>query len=62
MPKLEDILRTKGYSDADIEAMAPMLADQRFPATIISRRLTDAGWDLSAQIIQRHRRGECKCR
>jgi hypothetical protein len=42
-------------------ALVTVLADQRFPATTISRRLTGAGWELSAQIIQRHRRGECKC-
>lgn len=28
--KLEDILKQKGWTDADIAALAPMLADQRF--------------------------------
>jgi len=30
MAKLEDVLKANGYSDADIEAMGPMLADQKF--------------------------------
>lgn len=34
MAKLEEILKSKGYSDADIEAMAPMLADQRFRTSL----------------------------
>lgn len=34
MPKLEDILRRKGYAEADIQALAPMLADQRFRSSL----------------------------
>ncbi len=34
MAKLEDLLKSQGYSDADIEAMAPLLADQRFRDSI----------------------------
>lgn len=30
MARLEDILKSKGYSDADLQAMAPMLSDARF--------------------------------
>ena len=30
MPKLEDLLKANGYTDSDIQAMAPMLTDQRF--------------------------------
>jgi hypothetical protein len=42
-------------------ALATVLADVRFPSTVIARRLSDAGWDIAATVIQRHRRGECKC-
>lgn len=34
MPKLEDILRSKGYTDADLATFAPMLADARFRSTL----------------------------
>src|ERR1017187_4091308 len=34
MPKLEDILKAKGYADADIAALAPMLSDARFRSTL----------------------------
>lgn len=34
MAKLEDVLKANGYSDADIEAMAPMLADSRFRSSM----------------------------
>lgn len=30
MAKLEDLLKSQGYSDADIEAMSPLLADSKF--------------------------------
>lgn len=30
MPKLEEILKAKGYTDADLTALAPMLADTKF--------------------------------
>jgi len=33
MPKLEDVLKANGYSDTDIEAMAPQLADPKFRQT-----------------------------
>lgn len=36
MPKLEDLLKAKGYTDSDIQALAPMLADQRFRDSIES--------------------------
>lgn len=32
--KLEDILKKRGWADADIAALAPMLADQRFRASM----------------------------
>ena len=34
MPKLEDILKSKGYTDADLATLAPMLSDQRFRSTL----------------------------
>lgn len=34
MAKLEDVLKANGYSDADIEAMAPMLADSKFRSSM----------------------------
>lgn len=34
MAKLEDILKSKGYTDADLTALAPMLTDQRFRSTL----------------------------
>jgi hypothetical protein len=34
MRKLEDVLKAKGYSDADLEALKPMLADARFRETL----------------------------
>src|SRR5208337_1945122 len=30
MPKLEEILKSQGYTDADIAAMSPLLSDQKF--------------------------------
>lgn len=32
-----------------------------YPATVLSRRLKDAGHGVSPFTIQRHRRGECAC-
>ena len=32
--KLEDVLRGKGYSDTDLEALKPMLTDAKFRATL----------------------------
>jgi hypothetical protein len=34
MPKLEEVLRANGYTDSDIEAMAPMLQDQKFRGSL----------------------------
>lgn len=34
MPKLEDLLKANGYTDSDIQALAPMLSDQRFRDSI----------------------------
>ena len=34
MPRLEDILKAKGYTDADIAAAAPLLQDQKFRSTL----------------------------
>src|ERR1017187_6290046 len=34
MAKLEDILKSRGYSVADLEGIAPLLADQRFRSTL----------------------------
>lgn len=31
------------------------------PATVIERRLADAGYDLGKTSVQRHRRKDCKC-
>lgn len=30
-------------------------------AKALSRAMKDRGWDIAAQTIQRHRRGDCKC-
>jgi hypothetical protein len=34
MPKLEEILKEKGYTEAELTALAPLLADQKFRATL----------------------------
>ena len=34
MARLEELLKTKGYTDADLESLKPMLADQRFRSTL----------------------------
>ena len=34
MPKLEDLLKSKGYTDADLTSLAPLLADSRFRTTL----------------------------
>jgi hypothetical protein len=34
MPRLEDLLKSKGYTDADLEALKPMLSDSRFRTSI----------------------------
>ncbi len=34
MPRLEELLKANGYTDSDLNAMAPMLSDQRFRDSI----------------------------
>ena len=49
-------------SDPDAaEALRTVLDDTRMPSTVIAKRLTDGGWDIASAVVQRHRRGECKC-
>ncbi len=52
MAKLEDILKQRGYSDADIQALGPMLTDQRFRSSLeasygeLETKLTSVQGDL----------------
>lgn len=37
------------------------LANAYAPSTAIAKAITDRGHPISANVVQRHRRGECRC-
>lgn len=45
----------------DREDLEVALADIVFPGTGIARALQSEGYEVSTQMIQRHRRGDCGC-
>jgi hypothetical protein len=45
----------------DAAELGAVLADRSIAATTISRVLMARGFDVRAQPLQRHRRGECTC-
>jgi hypothetical protein len=45
--------------NADKEALNAAMNDRRMTATMITKALTDSGYDVGVASVRRHRRGEC---
>jgi hypothetical protein len=43
----------------DRDALTEALNDRRMAATMITKALTDSGYDIGVGSVRRHRRGEC---
>lgn len=48
-------------ADPDAESLRDALGNGEIAHTVIYRVLTDNGFNLSINTVQRHRRGECAC-
>lgn len=44
-----------------VDTLNAAMTNPHAPSTKISQALTDLGHRVSAHVIQRHRRGECRC-
>jgi len=59
--RVAKVLESGGLDAEDADALREWVADRGIEARALSRRCSDHGIDLSAGVIQRHRRGDCKC-
>lgn len=53
------ILRTADEETAELFTAA--LANAYAPSSAIAKAMTDRGHKISANVLQRHRRGDCRC-
>jgi hypothetical protein len=44
-----------------IKAFEAAMGNPHAPSTAIARALNELGYRCSAHVVQRHRRGECRC-
>lgn len=44
-----------------VQLFTAALANAYAPSTAISKAMSDRGHPLSSHVLQRHRRGECRC-
>jgi hypothetical protein len=45
--------------DTDAQALNAAMNDRRMTATMITKALTESGYDVGVASVRRHRRGEC---
>lgn len=54
-------LEKPGLKPADAEKLKAALAAPSITSVAIARWLENHGMDLTAYVVQRHRRGDCRC-